>query len=49
MATHFHWSAENIVFYAATTAVVWHLIRLLAAKLGGNVGTAVGGFFTFGG
>jgi len=47
VAVHFHWSIENIVFYAATTAIVWHIIRLLAVKVGGNIGTAVGAFFSF--
>ena len=48
METHFHWDIANIAFFGFVTAAWFHLMRMLGAKVGGQLGTALGGFFTFG-
>lgn len=51
MSTHWHFSIENTLFYALTTALWFHILRLASgyfAQHGSNkLGTAVGAVFTF--
>lgn len=51
MSTHWHFSIENTLFYALTTALWFHVLRLIAgygATHGASkFGTAVGAVFTF--
>jgi hypothetical protein len=51
---HYHFSIENVVFYALTTALVWHGIRFLSGVIAANSGGpiqstahSVGGAFSF--
>jgi hypothetical protein len=51
---HYHFSVENVLFYAITTMLIWHGARLLAGVVatntsGGVQKTAhsVGGAFSF--
>lgn len=54
MKVHYHFAFENVVFYAVTTALVWHGIRLLAGVIAANSSGpikagahGVGGAFSF--
>lgn len=48
MEHHFHWGIGNVIFFAFTTFAVAHLMRMAGAKIGGNPGATIGGFFTLG-